>query len=150
MNRGGRAASRRSPLRRGAGTAALAGAALVAAGCGTPSADLFVVDRSGSLPDAKLTLRVGDGGTVRCDGGEEKPISSEDLLDARQLTEDLRPLLDQNVRLAPREGSLLRFRVTGEEGEVRFADNSRRLPKPFAQVIAFTRKIAMQVCGRDR
>ena len=132
------------------GRSALAALACASAACGTPSADLFVVERSGSLPDARLTLRVGDGGTVRCDGGDERAIASEDLLDARQLTEDLRPLLDRDVRLEPRRGSLLRFRVTGEEGEVRFADNSARLPEVFARVIQFTRKMAMQVCGRDR
>ena len=134
----------------GARRCALAALACAATACGTPSADLFVVDRTGSLPDARLTLRVGDGGTVRCDGGEEKPISSDDLLDARQLTEDLRPLLDRGVELEPRKGSLLHYRVSGEEGEVRFADNSERQPRVFAQLIQFTRKIAMAACGRDR
>ena len=130
--------------------AAAAVAAVLLAGCGTPSADLFVVDRTGSLPDAKLTLRVGDGGTVRCDGGPERSIASEDLLDARQLAEDLRPLLDRGVRLPPREGSLLQYRVTGGEGEVRFADNSRGQSEVFARVVRFTRKIAIAACGRDR
>ena len=129
--------------------AAAAGAAL-AAGCGTPSGDLFIVERDGTLPDAKLNLRVGDGGTVRCDGGEEKEISSEDLLDARQLAEDLRPLLDRRVELPARPQSVLRFRVTGQEGEVRFADNSAGQPEVFGRVIGFTRKMAKDVCGRDR
>ena len=129
---------------------ALLAAGVLLAGCGTPSADLFVVERSGSLPDARLTLRVGDGGTVRCDGGDERPIASEDLLDARQITEDLRPLLDRRVSLPPRRGSLLRYRVTGEEGEVRFADNSAGLPEALARVVQFTRKMAKEVCGRDR
>jgi hypothetical protein len=139
----------RAARRGGAGPLATL-AALLAAGCGTPSADLFVVDRAGSLPDAKLTLRVGDGGTVRCDGGEEKPISSDDLLDARQLAEELAPLLDRRVTLPPRKGSLLRYRVTGGEGEVRFADNSLRQPELFARTIRFTRKLATAVCGRER
>ena len=130
--------------------AAAAAAAALSSGCGTPSADLFVVERDGSLPDAKLTLRVGDGGTVRCDGGDEKPISSDDLLDARQLAEDLEPLLDRRLELRPLEGSLLRFRVTGGEGEVRFHDNSPSPPPELGQVIAFTRKMARTVCGRDR
>ena len=121
-----------------------------AAGCGTPSGDLFIVERDGSLPDAKLNLRVGDGGTVRCDGGEEKEISSEDLLDARQLAEDLRPLLDRGVELPAKPESLLRFRVTGQEGEVRFADSSAGQPEVFGRVIAFTRKMAKAACGRAR
>ncbi|HEX2085503.1 MAG TPA: hypothetical protein VHF89_07465 [Solirubrobacteraceae bacterium] len=134
--------------RRAAPLAAVA--ALVLAACGTPSADLFVVDRTGSLPDATLTLRVGDGGTVRCDGGEEVEIPSEDLLDARRLAEDLKPLLDRGPRLPPRAGSLLQYRVTGEEGEATFADNSRGLPEPFARLIRFTRKLATERCGLDR
>lgn len=128
----------------------LAALACAASACGTPSADLFVVERTGSLPDANLTLRVGDGGTVRCDGGDERPISSDDLLDARQLTEELRPLLDRGTRLPAREGSLLQFRVTGEEGEVRFADNSRHQPATFAELIRFVRRISTEVCGRER
>ena len=131
--------------------AILAGAAVwTAAACGTPSADLFVVERTGSLPDAELTLRVGDGGTVRCDGGDERPIPSENLLDARQLAEELRPLLDRGTRRPALEGSLLQYRVTGQEGEVRFADNSPNQPRVFAELIRFTRRIAMQACGRDR
>jgi hypothetical protein len=124
--------------------------ALLATACGTPSADLFVVDRDGSLPDAKLTLRVGDGGTVRCDGGDEKPISSDDLLDARQIAKDLAPELDRHTTLPPRAESVLRFRVTGGEGVARFADNSIRLPKVFAEVMQFTRKMAKEVCGKKR
>ena len=124
--------------------------ALLVTGCGTPSADLFIVERSGSVPDARLTLRVGDGGTVRCDGGPEQEISSEDLLDARQIEEDLKPVLDRGPTLPPKQGSVLQYRVTGEEGEARFADNSERQPRVFAQLIRFTRKIAMEACGRDR
>ncbi|HEV2813310.1 MAG TPA: hypothetical protein VGW10_08670 [Solirubrobacteraceae bacterium] len=135
---------------RGGRRLALAALACAATACGTPSADLFVVERDGSLPDAKLTLRVGDGGTVRCDGGEEKEIASEDLLDARQLAEDLRPLLDRGLDLPPKPDSLLNYRVSGEEGDVRFADNSAGQPEEFGRLIQFTRKIAMSACGRAR
>ena len=124
--------------------------ALLVTGCGTPSADLFVVERSGSVPDARLTLRVGDGGTVRCDGGPEQEISSEDLLDARQIEEDLKPVLDRGTTLPPKQGSVLQYRVTGEEGEARFADNSAGQPPVFAELVVFTRKMARSACGRDR
>jgi hypothetical protein len=128
----------------------LALAAVAVTGCGTPSRDLWVVDRSGSLPEARLTLRVGDGSTVRCDGGDEKPISSDDLLDARQVEKDLKPLLDRNLRLPAEPGSVLQYRVTGGEGEVRFADNSAGKPLVFAEIIRLTRKFAREACGRAR
>jgi len=131
-------------------TAAALALAVLATACGTPSADLFVVEREGELPDAELTLRVGDGGTVRCDGGPEKTIASGDLLDARGIAEELQPLLDRDLTLPPQPESLVRYRVTGESGEVRFADNSRGQPEAFGKLIAFTRKIAKSTCGLER
>ena len=130
--------------------AAALAAALVLTGCGTPAADLFIVERAGSIPGARLTLRVGDGGTVRCDGGPEREIASEDLLDARQIAEELRPHLDRGTSLPARSGSVLQYRVLGEEGEARFADNSVDQPQVFAQVVVLTRKLARSACGRDR
>ncbi len=44
---------------------AVAGFAVV--GCGNPSGDDFLVHRTGSIPGAKLTLRVIDDGHVSCD-----------------------------------------------------------------------------------
>jgi hypothetical protein len=132
------------------GRGALAALACAATACGTPSADLFVVDRTGDLPDARLTLRVGDGGTVRCDGGPEKPFSNDDLLEARQIAKDLAPLLDKGTTLPPRTGSQLRFRIEAGEGVARFADNSANLPKPFAAAMQLTRKLSMEVCGKER
>jgi hypothetical protein len=129
--------------------ALLAAAATLTTACGTPSADLFVVERSGDLPAAKLDLVVGDGGAVECNGTEHD-ITSAQLLDARNLAEDLAPLLDQGVELPPGEQSLLRFRVIGEQGTVEFSDSSRRLRPEFARVIAFTRAVAKQSCGLPR
>jgi hypothetical protein len=129
--------------------AAAALLATLAGACGTPSADLFVVDRSGDLPGAKLNLVVGDGGAVECDGAERQ-ITSAQLLDARELADDLAPLLDDGTTLPPAAGSLLRFRVTGREGTVEFSDSSPGLRPEFARVIAFTRTVAKEACGLPR
>jgi hypothetical protein len=124
-------------------------AAVVVAGCGTPSADLFVVERSGAIPDAKLDLVVGDGGAVQCDG-TERSITSAQLLEARELARDLAPLLDRGVDLRPQAQSILRFKVIGEQGTARFSDSSKPLPPELARVIAFTREVARGACGRER
>ena len=118
-------------------------------GCGTPSADLFVVERSGDLPGAKLDLVVGDGTTVRCDG-REREMTSQQLLDARDLAKDLLPLLDKGITLPPGEQSLLRFKVIGDPGSVEFSDSSPGLRPEFARVIALTRELAKQSCGLPR
>ena len=133
-----------------AALAAPLAALVLVTGCGTPSADLFVVDRSGDLPGARLSLRVGDGGTVRCDGGEARDITSAQLLDARAIAEDIQPLLDRRLDLAPGPRSLLRYRVTGEAGTLRFADTSRRQPAVLGRLQKFTRDVARDACGRPR
>jgi hypothetical protein len=110
-------------LRRAAVAAALALAGL--AGCGTPSADLLVIERAGDLPDARVTLVVGDGGTVECDGTEQT-LPNDLLLDARDLTDDLEPILARNARLPAPPAAILRYRVTaGGRRALR-----RRLPAP--------------------
>lgn len=130
--------------------------AAVLAGCGTPSADLFVVHRSGSIPGAKLRLLVGDGGTVRCNGGPERQISSQQLIDARAILRDLEgddetdgPLRD-DVQLPPRPNSILRYIVRAEDGTVAFSDTSASQPAVFYRVAQFTRQIAKGVCGLPR
>jgi hypothetical protein len=118
-------------------------------GCGTETADLFVVDRAGELPQSELELIVGDGNSVDCDG-ERHDLPNELLLDARQLAKDLGPLLDRNVRLPVPENALQRYRVFNDKGEIRFADASPNLPPEFGRVIQITRRIAIESCGRPR
>jgi hypothetical protein len=125
------------------------GAAAALAACGTPSADLFVVERTGSLPDARLTLVVGDGGTVECDG-TERAISNDRLLEARDLARDLEPVLARGADLPGGRRALLRFRVLGEGGDVRFADVTAARQPVLARVVAFTRGVAREACRRAR
>ncbi len=63
------------------------GAALSGCGLNVQSPDLFLLTRTG--PGAKLTLEVGDGGTMRCNGGHTRNISSARLIAARDLADNL-------------------------------------------------------------
>ena len=129
--------------------AAVAAAALLLAGCGTETADLLVVERSGELPDARLKLLITDGLRVECDG-QEKPLANDKLLDARDLTRRLLPILDENPKLPVPANALLRFRVEGESGTATFADASPNLPPELGELIRLTRQISMESCGLDR
>jgi hypothetical protein len=133
---------------------ARAGAALAvtvaAAGCGTPSADLFVVERSGVIPGARLSLLVGDGGTARCNGGAEHSLGDERLLRARELVRDLRKPAEHGVALPPGRQAILRYRVRTEDGTVSFSDASRPQPAAFFRLAAFVREVARDVCGLAR
>jgi hypothetical protein len=118
--------------------------------CGTPSADLFVVSRTGSIPGASLSMLVGDGGTVRCNGGAERSLGDQRLLTARELARDLGEPAKKALSLAPGAGSIMRYRVRTEHGTVSFSDTSKGQPAVFFRVAAFTREVAQDVCGLAR
>ena len=137
-------------MRRLAAIGMAAACALLGGGCGTPSADLFVVTRSGSIPGAGLSLLVSDGGTVRCNGGSARSIGDQRLLTARELARDLRKPAEHALTLKPGPQSIMRYRVRSEDGTVTFSDTSRGQPLVFFRVAAFTREVAQSVCGLAR
>ena len=138
--------------------AALAASGLAACADGTPSADLFVVERSGPNPGADLVMQVSDGGFVRCNGGPERQFTSDQLIDARAITRELngKPddgepgLVDTTPRLPPRPGSQLTYVVRAERGTVRFADNSQPIPEELQELQALVRALAQDSCGLER
>ncbi len=131
--------------------------AIVLAGCGSPSPDLFVVERTGAVPGARLTLIIDDGGFVRCNGGDRQQISSDQLIDAREIaralngaSEEEPGLVDKQLNLPPKSGSILRYNVRSEGGTVAFADNSAGQPQDFFRIAALTRVLAKGECGLQR
>lgn len=137
-------------MRRAALLAGAACAALALAGCGTSSPDLFVLTRTGSLPGARLTLLVNDGGTVRCNGGAPRPLPDPRLLDARRIQEDVADDAKQGLTLPAPAGSLLRFRIRTQDGTVTFSDVDAARRPELGRVIAFARTVAQDVCGLAR
>jgi hypothetical protein len=125
---------------------ALIVAALVLAGCGSASPDLFVVERSGPDPAANLTMRVTDGGQVYCNG-KEHALDADRLLQARELTRDLSEQAELGLDLPPRPNSNLSYTVRLEAGTVKFSDTSRGNPPSFFQLAAFTKDVSEDVCG---
>ena len=129
---------------------ALATLALLGAGCGAESPDVFLLTRTGSLPGARLTLLVNDGGTVRCNGGRPRTLSARQLLDARRIAEDLAEDAHEHLVLPAPPGSLLRYRLRMEAGTVTFSDIDAGRRPELAPVIVFARSVAQDVCGLAR
>src|SRR3954471_479275 len=123
---------------------------LVLAGCGTPSADLFAVNRAGSVPGAKLAMVVSDGGTVTCNGAKAVSLTNDQLLDARELQRDLKDAAERHLELPPRAGSVFRYEVRTPDGTVRFADNSPGARGALARLTLFVRDVAKQQCRLAR
>jgi hypothetical protein len=135
---------------RAAAAAAVLTATSLAAGCGFRAPDLFVVDRSGSVPGAGLSLVVADNGLVHCNGGRPRRLPDPLLLAARRLARDLAAPAERHLRRPPRPGSVLSYRVRLSAGTVTFSDNSAALPPVLVRLQGFVRVTATQACGLPR
>jgi hypothetical protein len=123
---------------------------LLAGGCGSPSADLFEVVRSGTASSANVRILVSDDGTVRCNQGEPIPMGAKRLLTARQLERDLETQAALGLELPKGRTAILSYRARLEAGTISFSDQSRGRPGSFNRLVAFTSDVAKHVCGLER
>ena len=129
---------------------AVAALALVAVGCGQPSADLFTITRGGSIPGAKLRLRVTDDGHVSCNGGKLREITSSQLIDARVVTRELSKPAKKHLSLPAKPGSTLDYAVTIDRDTVRFADNAAGQSAEMYKAALLVRELAKGPCQLPR
>jgi hypothetical protein len=152
-----------SPRRLVVSLLAVAAAATVAGCKGSVPADLFVVERTGSIEGARLSLRISDDGGAYCNGGERKDVTSEQLITAREIRRELdgdpddddHPehqvgLASKHIALPPGAISNLSYRVRSEAGAVAFSDTSARQPQAFYRLAKLTRDVARGACGLPR
>lgn len=122
-------------------------ATVLLAGCGGVKApDLFLVYRSGSAAQAKLTLLVNEEGGVSCNGRAGQKLDDPQIVKAREIQEELQKPSSSHLSLAPRAGSVLSYYVRDESGTVRFSDNSAGQPAVFRKLQLFVLQSAQQAC----
>jgi hypothetical protein len=122
-------------------------AALLLGGCGGIKApDLFIVQRSGTVAGAQLTLLVNEEGGVRCNGGPTRKLGDAQLIEARTIQEDMRDPASRHLSLPPRPGSVFSYRLREESGSVTFGDNSSGQPAVFRRLGLFVLQTAQRVC----
>jgi hypothetical protein len=151
-----------SPRRRSVPLAVLAVllAAALAACNGALPADLFLVQRTGSIAGARLTLRISDDGGAYCNGGKRKEITSAQLITAREIRRELDGdkndeeqkvgLAAKHINLPPGDITTLSYRVRSEKGTVAFSDTSAGQPQTFYRLAQLTRDVARGACGLPR
>ncbi|HEV2980565.1 MAG TPA: hypothetical protein VGX51_03970 [Solirubrobacteraceae bacterium] len=126
--------------------AAAAGAWLLGGCGGVSAADLFLVQRSGTVAGANLTLLVNEEGGVRCNGGAVLKLSDSQLVEASALQEDMRKPAEQHLSIAPGPHSVLSYRLRQEQGSVSFSDDSPGQPQVFHRLALFVLQTAQRVC----
>jgi hypothetical protein len=127
---------------------AVLGLAAAMSGCGggIKSPDLFIVHRSGSTPQAQLTLLVNEEGGVSCNGGPELQLGDSQIIKARAIQEELQGPISHHLSLPALPGSVLSYAVRDQEGTVTFADNSKDQPKVLRSLVLFVLETAQTLC----
>ena len=124
-------------------------AAALLAGCGTPSPDLFVAERSGTVPGARLHLLVSDT-SVRCNHGPPRPLTSAQTIEARDITDDLLLVQSGGVKVPPTPPArIFAYSVRTQEGVLRFADLAQR-PPILPRTARFIRRLSIDTCKLTR
>jgi hypothetical protein len=130
-----------------AGALPLLALASLAAGCGGIKApDLFVVQRSGTVAGAGLTLLVNEEGGVHCNGRMAPKLSDPQLIEARTIEEDMRDPASKHLHLAPGPAPVFSYSVRQEAGSVSFSDDSPGQPKVFRRLALFVLQSARREC----
>jgi hypothetical protein len=122
--------------------------AMLVAGCGGVAApDLFIVYRSGSTPQARLTLLVNEEGGVTCNGrAATEKLSDQQIVKAREIQEELEKPSSSHLSLPPRAGSVLSYSVRDESGNVHFSDNSAGQPAVFRKLQLLVLQTSQEIC----
>ncbi|HEX5851663.1 MAG TPA: hypothetical protein VFY36_01095 [Solirubrobacteraceae bacterium] len=122
-------------------------ACILAASCGgVKAADLFLIQRTGSSPHARLTMLVNEEGGVHCNGGPLRHLSDRQLVIAKATQEELHDAASSDLVLPSRAGSVFRYALRDENGTVEFSDNSLNQPGVLRQLQLFVLQTARQVC----
>jgi hypothetical protein len=125
---------------------ALALAPALGACGGIQAPDLFIVQRSGSVPGARLTLLVNEEGGVHCNGGGTLKLSDPALIEARAIQEEISSQAAKHLALPARPGSVLSYYLRDENGTVSFSDNSTGQSSVLRRLAAFVLQTAQRVC----
>ena len=144
-----RALARAAGMRRCLAMAGGCAAAIALAACGTPSPDLFIVERDGTVPGAKLHLLVSDT-SVRCNHGKPLPLTSKQTIEARDITDDLLSVQSGAVAYPkPPPAQIFHFTIRDEEGVLRFPDTAQN-PRILPRTARFVRRVAIDTCKLAR
>lgn len=138
---------RRRDARAAVQACALVLGALSLAGCGlnVASADLFLLKRSGA--GGSVSLLVNDGGTIRCNGGPARPLSDQQLLNARQLAADLGKDVQSKLRFQRRPGTVYTYTVKVQEGTLTFPDTAAGRHSELARAELFALQALQGPCS---
>lgn len=131
--------------RRLAVVTAIAAALLV--GCGGGAGDLLAIEVSGGPAGAaRQTMVVTGDGRARCNAGSQRKITSQQLIDAREVEREASDLAGKGTDLQTARRGARQYVLRMKAGTVRFTEGPG-LPPELAKAALLAVRLGRAVCG---
>lgn len=126
---------------------AAAVAATLLAACGGSAGDLLAIEVSGGFDGQTVRLTVTDDGRARCGDGELRPISSERLIEARDVERELEDLAEEGARFSGDGGAeRRRYVARTHAGTVRWSEGAPALPEVLPRAALLAERLEEELC----
>jgi hypothetical protein len=136
-------------MRRALTLAAGACVALAAAGCGAASGDLIAIQVSGGPGRVNERIRVTDDGRASCNGGPLRPLTSQQVLDAREAKRALKPLAKRGAGYSSHRPGVRRYVARSVDGSVTWTEGAAG-PPALARATLLALRLGRQLCSAKR
>ena len=121
--------------------------ALAVAGCGGEAGDLMSIEiAKGPARGRELDIVIKGDGRGTCNGGDEKTIPSDLVIDARELERDLSDLAEQSAFFEPTGAGRREYVVRIKAGTVRWSEGDRGLPRELPRTQLLALKLDRLLC----
>jgi hypothetical protein len=131
-------------MRRVLARVAVAAGALLA-GCGGTAGDLLSLEISGGPGGADHTLVVSGDGRGSCDRSALKPLTSDQVITAREIERDSGDLAQRAAAYPPRPGGR-RYALKTTSGVVRWSEGSPGIPSVLPKAELLGLQLTRQLC----
>jgi hypothetical protein len=128
-------------------SAGLALAALAAAltGCGGSAGELITISTTGGGGPHFRVVVTGDG-RGSCNGGGERALPSQHVLDAREVERELTDYAEKRASFASGPRGARRYVASTKDGLVTWVEGARGAPAVIAKGIVLTQELKRDTC----
>jgi hypothetical protein len=126
--------------------AVCAAAAAALSGCGGSAGDLIAIStRGGGGPPYRVVV-TGDG-RGSCNGGPEKALPSQHVLDAREVERELKDDAESRASYTRGAAGARRYVASTKDGLVTWVEGARGAPPEVGKAILLTQNLKRDTCG---
>lgn len=127
---------------------AVLAAALVLQGCGSSAGDVLALEVSGGPLPAKQTLVVTADGRGSCDSGKLEEITNQQLIDAKEVAREAKPLAEAGADYRGARPGARRYLLRLPQGDVPWTEGRPGIPVALAKAQLLALQLGRTLCGR--